>query len=83
MPMEEANSLKFGMRIDNVFACDSSSLDVYLGNYFSFQAIETYCNALINSNGGILVFGVDPSGRVTLTNIWAIPFKIHPPPPYG
>ena len=36
MPMEEASSLKFGMRIDNVFACDSSSLDVYLGNCFSF-----------------------------------------------
>lgn len=28
------------------------------------KAIETYCNALINSNGGILVFGVDPSERV-------------------
>ncbi len=33
---------------------------------FSLKAIETYCNALINSNGGIVVFGVDHSGRGTI-----------------
>ncbi|XP_046858415.1 schlafen-like protein 1 [Xenia sp. Carnegie-2017] len=28
------------------------------------EAINTYCNALINSDGGIIVFGVDDSGYV-------------------
>ncbi|XP_028405955.1 uncharacterized protein LOC114528500 [Dendronephthya gigantea] len=28
------------------------------------KAVEEYCNALINTNGGILVFGVDHSERV-------------------
>ena len=31
--------------------------------YVLFQAIETYANALVNTNGGILVFGIDGKGN--------------------
>ena len=55
------------MRIDNVSTVHhDSDKSQLIWRCFSLKAIETYCNALINSNGGIVVFGVDHSGRGTI-----------------
>lgn len=51
---------------------DSINLSKILNSYYmrtnilSFQVLAEYVNALLNTKGGILVFGVEPNGKLHL-----------------
>ena len=36
----------------------------YISDVLPFQVLSKYVNALLNTKGGMLVFGVEPSGKI-------------------